>query len=541
MLEFLMLSNWESWFALVFVVVMFAVLIFLKQRKKISNFKILILASIMGVVGFGIFEILTTQIPTEVMTSSSWEFEVFNWLKLTPDIFILLVVMIIPILMFVSFINLFINSKIESRKRFILINGLTILSILIGMGLGFALLPALKSIDIADVAVVNDPSDDSLIGLINGWIPSTLSIFLSPIFLISIGVFSIIITAVLFRVKKTNNKTFEATSNFFKHLNNIVFTYLGFVFLMLPFVVLTSLSMLGVGNFFELNITDYLIFLGIIIGVALLIYGLNILIVFGFSKFITNSKPNYKTLLFGSKGELQNYLNDKISDDQLRETRTFFNEANNNHYNNFVIWTKGAPLIFNGGFLPIVIVLISAQNSNMTLDYTFYISLIIVNLFVSFSLRSTNNHESTVSISTLQSVQAPFTGLYVFLLPLQLILKPLNYFVNNSSTLMTIYSAEALTHTWIYNRNVYEIQEVNDTDSNQLSPKEEMGIDIVEDKTLVDTIIDQLNNSDGTNDFYGNVNIVEENVEDFTEQIREELEKELNDLESTDEKERNVW
>ncbi len=531
MLDFLMLSNWESWFAIGFIVVSFVVLIFLK-RKKISNFNLLIIASSIGLLGFAIFETFSTQFATTTLTANSWEVEVFQWLRLVPNIFILLTIIVIPLLMFVSFINYFINSKIDSRKRFVLINVLLMVLILIGIGIGMAFTPLLKEVDIVDVNTSMSATQDSLVGMITSWIPATLAIFASPIFIISVTILSILITVVMLRVKKVNEKTFEVVSSFFKHLNNVLLVYLMLVFAILPFVALTSISMLGVGNFFEIDVVGYIIFLAIVIAIALFIYFANVLMVYGLSRLKVNPDPNYKTLLFGSRFEFKNYLDDEVSMDQLRESRSFLNH--DGQYNSFALWTKGASLMFNGGFLPTTIVIIAAQNSNISMDYVFYISITLAILFLSFTLRGVNSQEVTISIGAVQFSQVPLPSLYIFVFPLQLLLKPLNYFVNNTSSLSMIYFAEAFTQTSLYNRNVYEIQELPDFE-------EETGIDIVDDGSIVDEV-DELLRSASSNDAEikeHNTRVIEENTEDFPEDIGEKIEHQLNN--SDEDKERNVW
>ncbi len=256
--HFFAMSYWQSILAFVFVVITIASLVFIykkwgRQKATFAAFGI----GIIGAITFGLMYQFTNTLLNEL--GYNWVSEAELWLKLISQIFLGLIALVIPFYIFTSIIKV-INYKGGASmkgKTYGLSFVMMSVMIIIGITVAFVLFPLVKVINnnINYMPAIEPFSGDhgteetiiSIPEMIVGWVPYSLTIFSSTTYIVAVIVLAIIFGGIIKFTKKTNPEASNKLYNFFDHFSTLINVFFRWVMVLIPFVIATRLSMIGLG------------------------------------------------------------------------------------------------------------------------------------------------------------------------------------------------------------------------------------------------------------------------------------------------------
>ncbi len=348
----------------------------------------------------------------------SWQSEVLVWLEVVPGIFISAMFFIVPLLVFsqsVTTITRFGNKDYNSKNYFAALVFSMLLAIL-SMLVAYALIPVWSRLNVdyfhntVDGSTVIDPT---IPGIIGTWVPSTVSIFTSIIYVVSLAGLGIFIGFIILYLIKTKNKSAKPLNNFFRNTNSLLKVSIDWVGRLLPFIVFCTIPQLFFNNF-SVNLTEILIFSAFIILGLLVIYTLQIAIGSVITrklryKPIQFAKANWKIASMGLKAE--------TADEMHLEMAEFVIDQTDEHatHNLVKLNTDKMTRMATSTFYTIALVLVTAfsfagnevSGAVFEIKASFWIILTLTVLLVAFATAGAPETSAVTSTTTMAAMGLP--------------------------------------------------------------------------------------------------------------------------------------
>ncbi len=270
-LQILGISHWYSLIIFLFVLVTFILLIY-KIVKKQKN--IYLTTLILAGIGSIIYLILTAPpTPADLGASPTWKQESQDWLMLATNIFIELIIVIVPLFIFFTIIKTLNSNRHKQIKGSNLLKSFFSIWLMpfIAITIAILMFPLIAQINMAaSPGMIGDVNKDSQIttvpGIINSAVPGSISIFISIEFILSVVVFSIFMGFMINVIHRHDHQKGESLIKFSVNAQMIINKYIKMVSLLIPIVLATRLPLL----FDYVTITETFIGLLTFIGVFLL-------------------------------------------------------------------------------------------------------------------------------------------------------------------------------------------------------------------------------------------------------------------------------
>ncbi len=348
----------------------------------------------------------------------SWQLEVFTWLEVVPGIFISAIFFIVPLLVFaqsVTTITRFGNKDYNSKHYFaslVFSMSLAILSLLVA----YALIPVWSRINIDyfhQFAAGTETVDPTIPGIVGTWVPSSVSIFTSVVFVVSLSMLGIFIGFIILYLLRTKNKSAKPLNNFFRNTNSLLRVSIEWVGRLLPFVVLTTVPQLFFNNF-SVNLTEMLILSAFIIVGILVIYMIQI----GIGSLLTRklrykpiqfAKANWKVASMGFKAETPD-------ETQLEMSEFVIDQTDEHATHNLVrLNTEKMTRMATSTFYTVALTLVTAfsfvgsdiSGAVFEIRASFWIVLTLTVLIVAFATAGTPETSAVTSTTTMAAMGLP--------------------------------------------------------------------------------------------------------------------------------------
>ncbi len=285
-LQILGISHWQSLIVFLFVVISSAILIYLIIKK---NKRILSITFLLALVGSIIYILLTgfcavSETPGSlksfdspdldgpkliwwfiawkdwlntdgnnigIISWSNWEQESQDWLMLSTNIFIELVLVIVPLFIFFTIVKTLNSNRHKQIKYNNLLKSFFSIWLMPFIAITVAILmyPLIAQINmVASPGMIEDVFQDSQIttvpGIIDSAIPGSIGIFVSIEFILSVVVFSIFIGIMINVVHRHEHEKGESMIKFCVNAQMIINKYIKMVSLIIPIVLATRLPLL---------------------------------------------------------------------------------------------------------------------------------------------------------------------------------------------------------------------------------------------------------------------------------------------------------
>ncbi len=515
--NYFQLSNWQSWVALIFVILSIIILTIFKAKKAPEK-KVLFVAFLIGIFGGVIFAFLSSNqaISSAVDVVPEWESDVALWLNLIGTIFIFLLSFMIPLLIFTTIIKIFSSfnkgKKQSLKKNFLSLFQIflsSIFVILLAIGFFFAFG---KDIKYNDLFTEKTKIFADQLYLVSHFL-------FSPIILLASVSIAFVFVIVMKTMKQNNVDNVKEIERFLNNFNFFILEAIKVILKLVPFVIATSIPILFLKSFAFSYIDALLSIALILFGFAILMFfHYFFLFIFNYKKhsFKDNLKKQKEIFLFG------------LSNDDIEKEFLLLNETEKEKNSFFAKIYSGTTV--TSLYIPISMLLITTNNSSLVMGVNFYLTLVLVVLIISIGIWETNSKSILASDVLLQSVSLSSTFFLSLFLPLTFIFKPIEKMINVNSILLSTTMIEKIDNLRIKKSKKKQVtplllteNTLEETNSNITE------IDIYETKSYnKEKLFDDLKVNEV-------INILEENIEDY-----EEIEFDLDDINDSD-YDGNVW
>lgn len=276
--HFFELSTWQSWLAFGFM--LFAITSFIIYRKMTKKTKSYPIAFGFALAGIGAltFGLINQFFPPEILNQAggfnfdiaglsgdhdhgavdgilTWHSEATSWLGLITNIYLGLIIIVIPLYVFVNLISALVRkrgNKLTGRTVGVNVVALGMMP-LIGIVVAFSLLPLIQLLvpsgSFSNEGVNTGMDTTTLPGIIGGIAPATLGIFGSVAAIASVSILSLIFGFVIRKMKAERSVHANSIIKFFDVSSDLFGRYMKFIFKMVPLVIATRLPVFAMSDF----------------------------------------------------------------------------------------------------------------------------------------------------------------------------------------------------------------------------------------------------------------------------------------------------
>lgn len=409
LLLFLGITHWETLLiVLLFLFFSFCLIaIYIKRKDKIIFFAISF-GVIIGIVWF----FITSNFAVD--SNSSYVQETNAWLIIPTELFLSLSIFIVPLFIFVTIIvtlNRTRHKHIDYHlfsKSFFLIWLMPFIAITVA--LLFALTPIYSFIIIQETPTNignNNPTVTTLPEIINSFFPSSIAIFASLNFIISVVVISIFFGVLIHFIHRSNDVQGEKIISFFEHLNLVIKKYFFFIAFLIPFVIFSRIPILfnavTIKNDFS-GLAFFIIFF--FIGLITVTF-IEILLIIAFCRNRKKLVPTINNQFYNSiiKHSAPILLNDTIKNakqlgvsDNIAETTPI------------IATSMGMSMC--GGFYPAMIAIVTVSQTGVSLEMSivsFVLLMYIIIMITNLGMTGVPGADIAVIISVLGSLGLPIS------------------------------------------------------------------------------------------------------------------------------------
>ncbi|NOQ50347.1 MAG: cation:dicarboxylase symporter family transporter [Mycoplasmataceae bacterium] len=201
------------------------------------------------------------QLEAELVTN--WQIDAIIWLNLIPNIFISLMILFVPLLIFVNiFLSIVKNSG--QGKTFFRTFLTFSFTISIGILVAIALTPIWSRVgdgglDYDNIYETNEAL--SIPGIITGWMPSSISIFASTAYVMGCVTLGIFIGIIVHSIDKTDHERAEGIISGFENFKVLINTSIKYIAMLIPLVIMSKIPTLFLDNIGQ-NFSSIGIYLG---------------------------------------------------------------------------------------------------------------------------------------------------------------------------------------------------------------------------------------------------------------------------------------
>ncbi len=267
------ISCWQTGIVVAFILVSLVIVFILNRKIKWSN--LILSALAIGMIGgFIVFGLNQSTPKLDDEGGILWHSEAITWLNIFPSMFVSLMLLFVP---FIVFVNIFISltRKKISTKFFIKVVASFAFFVIIATVVAFALWPIWNQVSFDLTNDTTGDKDDTLVitipGIIIGWVPSSINIFADAVLVMSCIIASIFFAVIVNVLGKHDHERAEGIVNGMTNLQTLVGTCLKYIVKLIPLVIICKLPGLFIKDVlanFE-SIAFYL--LGFFIGIAIIL------------------------------------------------------------------------------------------------------------------------------------------------------------------------------------------------------------------------------------------------------------------------------
>ena len=421
---FLNIASWQSIFAILLLILTFAFFIsYKKSKRQHQNQKKLFLVSfllgiLIGIIFFIIYQL--TKSPENPFPNNpdffwrTWEDEVNSLLTIATSVYFSLLFIIIPLFIFSSLIVTVNKNRHNSKigaKAFIVSFLSLLLMAVIGVSVAILLTPLIKminlpAIDIADNQVPLDLNNLTIPEIINSAIPSSLSIFLSLDFILSIVFVGLFISFLLKLMHKQSHHHGENVIRFFEHIAILLKKYIFTISKLLPYVIITRIPLIFIGDAFQNFYNLFLFIVVFLIGWVLINLAESTIAISMMDKRINQKQSSAKLFSKTIKPywiEALTKVNSSTLMPYTIETSLKLNaDKEMANFTPALGTTMGQSMC--AAFYPTLIALMSANLSSVELSLQFYFVLIIIVLITNIGVTGIPGADSTLNLIVLSTL-----------------------------------------------------------------------------------------------------------------------------------------
>lgn len=405
-------SNWFFIIAIL-IVIFFSIIIFLLSFK-IKKTLILTSSIIFGFLISLIF--IFTISNTSIKDDQDIIDKTFNLLSLLGNIFVFLLAIVIPFYLIFVVLNFILSQNVKKIKGK---TYLTSFGSLLGLSL-FGILIALFMLPIIflipkelfnDNFNITDEEGESILIKITNWFINWKVILVS--------ILGSLIVGFLIKVFTKNNQEFNIKINKYVSIFlKIITTYFKFIIKIVPYVILTKISCMGLNEIDVVSDTFVLmmIYMGVFWLGALIIFGTMFYLNLRLANNKKTNKENSKILF----EQITHVFANQSIQVSLPQTKITSQKLGVCEEISQLTPTKGAimGMVMCNGFTPLLIVLFSLANFGELTFINIFIATLMV-FVLSVSTSGSGSADYTISLTTLGVLSIPNTMYMAIIMPVQ--------------------------------------------------------------------------------------------------------------------------
>ncbi len=360
-----------------------------------------------------------------IVSDYTWYDEVFSWLSIPYNFFLSFTFLIIPFYLFLSIIKIVFatNSKFTLRAFF----NVWIYSF-IGILVALIIFPLIKLVSVPSTEIsLGEPIDGNIGDLIRFFIPNTIGIFASKIFLLSIIILGFVVGFVGIILKKKNKETANSFISFIDNFKVLIdFAFSKMIYLV-PFVIFSWMPLIFSGESL-LYIDDLIRFIAVFL-IGLYVIYLIQLAMLRVSKrksdYSSFNRFTFSSMFTSSNGIIPQF--EKQNEDVLSNSSKLILSLST---------TSGQSI--SSGYFPTFMILLTLSIADKNIDWITIIEIVVLVSLFSFITVGVMGGDYITSIFALSVFTLPMTYIATIFM-IEPVIYPFKSFVNTNGIITNAY------------------------------------------------------------------------------------------------------